>query len=691
MKKLITPIFVLISILMYSQTSPGVYTIKNAKINTKKSDFGTAFFGKDKVVFASPKQGISFTREMGTNQPFLDLFIGEVTDDGKIIKKEKMSGDINTKYNEGMVSFSKDMKTVYFSANRYFKKKKNKKKGFKSTNFIQLFKATINEKGDWTNLTWLPFNSTKYSTGHPTLNIDDSKLYFVSDRPESIGKTDLYVVDILDNNTYSEPRNLGPKINTVEREMFPFISNDNVLYFSSDGHLGFGELDVFASKIYDTTISDPISLETPVNSEKDDFAYIINDEKHIGYFSSNRSGGKGNDDIYSFSVSPPIFFECQQEIIGVVKDIHTQEIIPGALIVLFDDDNNKLQSILSNKNDATFSFDQNCDTPLKIEGYLQGQLIGTLELKTVNDIDVGPLEVILQMDTNLLKNKVLSQDPNAITKTDINTVQESTLNANKITASNTSVNSEVDTKGNSTSEIGVVTYNNSIQINSIYFDFNKYDIRYDAKLELDKIYDVMEANPELEIDINAHTDSRGTHKYNMSLSNHRAKATIAYLVKKGIGSDRISGKGFGEEQLATNCPNGVTCTNFQHQLNRRSEFSLMQDGLANIILRSNNILNSNLTENNNFTQNSGVFINYDFSKKTAVYTVQIGAFQGKVQTNKYSKLTNLFNHRYSDGFNRYYSGIFETSTKASVYLKTLKKAGFEGAFVIGLEGSERNF
>ena len=489
-------------------------------------------------------------------------------------------------------------------------------------------------------------------------------------------------MDILGNDTFSEPRNLGPKINTIEREMFPFISNNNVLYFSSDGHLGFGELDVFASKIYDTTLSDPISLETPVNSKKDDFAYIINEEKHIGYFSSNRSGGKGNDDIYSFSVSPPIYFECQQEIIGVVKDIHTQEIIPGALIVLLDRDNNKLQSILSNKNDATFSFDQTCDTPLKIEGYLQGQLIGTLEFKTVNDIDVGPLDVILHMDTDLLKNKVLSQDLNAITDVNANT---------NLDITGVSLNSEEGTKDNSKSEIGVVAYNNSIQINSIYFDFDKYDIRYDAKLELDKISDVLKANPELEIDVNAHTDSRGTHKYNRSLSNHRAKATIAYLVKKGVDSDRISGKGYGEEQLATNCPNGVSCTNFQHQLNRRSEFSILQDGLANVIARSNNILNSNQIDNNNFTKNSGAFINYNFSEKTAVYTVQIGAFQGKVQTNKYSKLNNLFNHRYSDGFNRYYSGIFETSTKARVYLKTLKKAGFEGAFVIGLEGSERNF
>lgn len=641
MKKYITLFLVFFCFVISGQSTPGVYTIKNAKVNTEYSDFGTAFFGKEKVVFASPKQGLAITRKVWdyNNQPYLDLFVGEVSDEGEIIYKQKMPGDINTSFHEGMVTFTKDMKTVYFSANMHVKRKKRKK--FKGANNIQIFKATINKNGEWDNLELLPFNNLEFSSGHPALNIDDSKLYFVSDRPGSIGKTDIFLVEIYVDGTYSEPRNLGNIINTKDREMFPFISDDNILYFSSNGHPGYGELDVFASKIFETTVSEPINLGVPVNSEKDDFAYIINDDNHKGYFSSNRKGGKGDDDIYSFAASPPIHIECKQVIAGVVRDQNTNEILPGALVVLLDEQGKELEVMATDENDAKFRFVADCDTSYKIIVNLENYSDKELDLKTSNDLHLPPLKVLLDLEV-----------------------------------SNESI---------------IADENNAIQINSIYFDFDKYDIRYDAKLELDKISDIMKANPELEIDINSHTDSRGTHKYNMSLSNHRAKATIAYLVKKGIDNDRISGKGYGEEQLATNCPNGVSCTNFQHQLNRRSEFSLMQDGFANVMLRSNNILNSNQIDNNNFTKNSGAFVNYDFSKKTAVYTVQIGAFKGKVQTNKYSKLNNLFNHRYSDGLNRYYSGIFETSTEAKFYLKSLKKEGFEGAFVIGLEGSKRNF
>ena len=232
MKKLILLLLLFISIGIFAQDSPGVYTIKNAKINTSFSDFGTAFLGNNKVVFASPKEGITFNREENS-QPFLDLYMGEVTDDGQLIKKQKLPGDINTKFHEGMVSFSKDMKTVYFSANGKIKKVKRKNKKeikTKSTITIQLFKASIDEKGEWGNLEMLPFNSDEFSTGHPVLNRDDTKLYFVSDRPESLGKTDIFVVDIYEDGTYGQPVNLGPKINTIGREMFPFIGKDNVLY-----------------------------------------------------------------------------------------------------------------------------------------------------------------------------------------------------------------------------------------------------------------------------------------------------------------------------------------------------------------------------------------------------------------------------------------------------------------------------
>ena len=769
MKKHITIILFFISVCLYSQNTPGIYIVDNVKINTKNSDFGTAFFGKNKVVFAAPTEDTKITKTIWTKnkQPFLDLYIGEINEKGEIVNKQKMPGDINTKYNEGVVAFTKDLKTVYFSANNYVKKKFITDS--EGANNIQILKATIDEKGNWSNLILLPFNSPDFSTGHPTLNKDDTKLYFISDRPESIGRTDIFVVDILENGaSYSEPRNLGPKINTKKREMFPFISDDNILYFSSDGHPGNGGLDVFASKIFDNTVSYPISLEKPVNGKKDDFAYIIDDSKHKGYFSSNRKGGIGDDDIYSFEVSPPINIECNQVISGVVKDLNTQKILPGTLIALLDEQGNELESVVANEQNAAFSFEQPCNTSYTIVGTLEGYLKEEIEIKTLNDLDLSPLEIFMTLPldesvvvdvenksinkseldnkTNLQVNKpakTTNRTPNnkqiisGIVK-DVNTqkllpgavvvlLNEQDDELERVVADNDNATFrfkhtynkaykiEVSSKGylpkiieikdlidadsfsaievsmiSSPDKTVLVDSNKTISINTIYFDFDKYNIRSDAEFELDKIASIMKQNPDIKIDVSSHTDSRGTNTYNIKLSNNRAKSTIQYLVDKGISKVRFTGKGYGENQLAENCPNGVPCTEYRHQLNRRSEF-LVTNTSEDISFKSSNILFSHKDNKNEYAANSGVFVNYNFNpdNTTVAYTVQVGAFRGKIQSEKYKKLTNLFNHRYDDGFDRYFTGKFKNSYKAKKYMNALRKKGFNGAFVVGLKGTNR--
>lgn len=908
----------LTSILLTGQNSPGVYTVKNAKINTLDSDFGTAFYGDDKVVFAAPKQGFTLSREENSGQPFLDLYVGEVTEDGQIIKKQKLPGEINTKYHEGMVSFTKDLKTVYFSANNFVKQKKKKNKK-KATGYLHLFRADITESGEWTNLTMLPFNGEKFSTGHPVLNRDDTKLYFVSDRPESYGKTDLFVVDIREDGSFSEPRNLGANINTSEREMFPFIGKDNVLYFSSDGLPGLGELDVFASKIFDSTQSEPINLQEPVNSEFDDFAYIIDDHKSRGYFSSNREGGHGDDDIYSFVASPPIYIECQQEISGVVRDIDTQELIPDALIVLYDAKGKELESFISSKENASFSFEQSCNTNYTIKGYLEGYLIGELDIKTVNDLNAPPIDIILHLttdpdavqnviaSTNTLDENGTSDELNtsgddAVTEQSSANIKDNSssvsqvngdakpvqANSNSMAAAGTTglvaaskindreeeensdestvVASQSDVESNSelaikseenvnpnqskevsraeaeagvyassamvisndentidasiadddtsvekASEIEVVGSSNDqeleseiqktsadevssnlnesqiadgetigmtaeeiqkqkeelnsqtvtkkevsvqniegakseeesvlaersedeksinekelsdttnkpeiamnmtsdvseteqdamtasspivggtegIKINTIYFDFDKHDIRFDAKIELDKIAVVLKENPQTKIKVHSHTDSRGKKSYNSKLSNHRARKTVQYLLEKGIEEERITGEGHGELELAEVCTKQLPCTELRHQLNRRSEFLIVDSFSDAVIAQSfNKPASGNYAVNKNVS-NSGAYINYDFSDNREVYTVQVGAFKGEVQNDKYKKLTDLFNYRYEDGLNRYYAGIFESSAEARIYMKKMRKNGFADAFVVGLKGTDR--
>lgn len=851
MKKYVTFIIALMTVLVYGQNSPGQYTVKNAKINTQSSDFGTAFFGKDKVVFASPKQGFTLNREENTSQPFLDLYIGEVTEDGQIVKKQKLKGDINSKYHEGMVSFTKDMKTVYFSANNYIKKKKNKEKN-KSTKYLQLFKASVTEDGEWTNLILLPFNGTNFSSGHPVLNKDDNQLYFVSDRPESIGKTDLFVVDIYEDGSYSEPRNLGSKINTKDREMFPFIGIDNVLYFSSDGYPGYGELDVYASKLFDSTVSEPINLEEPVNSEYDDFAYIINDNKHRGYFSSNRAGGNGDDDIYSFTASPPIYIECMQEITGVVRDIETQNLVPDVMIILYDAKGLELQSFISSKEEGSFNFQQPCNATYMIKGYLEGYLVGELDIKTVNDLNADPIEITLElMSAQNKENKVIAdlnpeggesqiyavteeettafsskseaentleeqkselrtnpaetktsnienavavatvpvmksvteaqsddaiiattpastpetttsvtmegpaiESQNSIAMESNSSIEKGDLQENQDvteehmpvstdvkkettteTAAASVISSEVETEvskavvvvntqdnqkesltavhqdkqeakaqksiamelsqDSKTSEDGVADFQSKeatdqmIHINTIYFDYDKYDIRFDAKIELEKIAVVLKENPKTKIKVNAHTDVRGKKSYNLKLSKSRSYSTVQYLLNNGIDEERISSEGHGETQVAEKCTKERPCTGLQHQLNRRAEFLIVDKFSDAIVAQSINKMASGNYAVNEKVSNSGLYLNYDFSSNRELYTVQIGAFKGKVQTDKYSMLTDLFNYRYNDGLNRYYAGMFETSSEARSYMNKMRKQGFKDAFVVGLKGESR--
>ena len=528
MKNSLAIVFILITSLVFSQqVDPGKYTIKNVKINTKYSDFGTTFYGKDKVVFASPKEGavIAKTTWDGNNQQFLDLFSAEIdSKEGELKNKKRILGEVNNKFHEGVVAFTKDQKTVYFDANNYSKKGKVIKDSTGTVN-IQLYRADVLKSGEWRNVVKLSFNSDQFSTGHPTLSVDDKKLYFISDRPGSIGKTDIFVVDILDDGTFGTLKNMGPKINTTEREMFPFISDENYLYFSSDGHQGYGELDVFASRIFDTTVSEAINLEEPVNSKKDDFAYIINDTNDKGYFSSNRPGGKGDDDIYTFVADPPLKIEGSQAIEGIVKDIDTDLIIAGATVELLDKDGKKLEKQITSETEGAFKFDANSDTDYTLEVKAPGYLKEQVDIRTDNETDGPPLEIGVKMDPELrVENEKIM-----------------------------------------------------ININTIYFDFDKWYIRSDAAIELDKVIAVMKEHPSMIIESGSHTDSRAREAYNQILSEKRAKATVDYIVAGGIDRNRIRARGYGEMQLVNNCSSFVKCSRAEHQLNRRTEFVIVND------------------------------------------------------------------------------------------------------------------
>ena len=425
MKKLIILLLALIPVGIIAQDSKAVYTIKNDNVNNTYAEIGNTFSENNKVVFTSPLAELTYNPVKNIDKTFLVPPREEVTEDDLIIIKNLLE-DPDFNLQEGMVSFTKDRKTVYFSVNRKIMSKKSKKEQevkIKGSVNLQLFKASVNENDDWVNLEMLPFNGNRFSTGQPFLNQDDTKLYFVSDGPESLGRTDIFVVDLNKDGTYGKPMNLGPKINSREREIFPFIDRDNVLYFSSDVYNGRGELDVFASKIFDNTISTPIKLDVPENRGKDSY-------------------------IYAFTASSKIDFECQQEISGIVKNLDTNILLPDVQIILFDNNDKRLLSLLSDETDATFSFKQTCNTSFKLKGYLDGYLIGELDIKTVNDLNSDPIEIVMNM----------SIDPS---------------NENGLMVNSPKVNG-TDGFQNELSTIEIDQSNDSIEdsVTSLHYDFN---------------------------------------------------------------------------------------------------------------------------------------------------------------------------------------------------------------------------
>lgn len=514
----------LISSFVMSQTTAGDYKVQNLDSNSKNSDFGTAFFGENKIIFSSArKKGILKAKWKINKQPFLDLYEGLINTDGTVSDVKQFSNKLNTKFHEASVSFTPDQKTVFFTRDNYYNSKLGKND--EGVTNLAIYKASVSPDGSWTDVKSLPFNNVRYSIGSPSVNKDGTKLYFASDMPGSLGLTDIYVVDILENDTYGIPQNLGKKINTSGHENFPFIDKENVLYFSSDSQKsGVGGLDVYAAQIYEKSISDALHLGAPINSAADDFAYILKNDINEGYFSSNREGGKGDDDIYHFKASPPLKIECNQALTGIVKDKKTGNLLVGAVVVLFDEKDNEVDTNTTGE-DGSFKFTVDCKKNYKIVGakdtYENDEKIFTTE----NDPEA-------KLNFELVLNPIPVKEP----------------------------------------EVVVTKEKVIVNINPIYFDFNKSDIRSDAAVELDKVVAIMQKYPNLIIEGGSHTDSRGKASYNLNLSSRRAKSTIKYIISKGVDSKRITAKGYGETQILNRCVDGIVCDEDEHQTNRRTEF-----------------------------------------------------------------------------------------------------------------------
>ena len=500
------------------KANSGRYKIEDAGINSKYSDYGSAFLGK-KIVFTSSRDSGNFAqrKHKWTNQYFTNIYIADTLEDGSFAKPVKFDSSINSKFHEATPVFTKDGKTIYFTRNNFNNGKKGK--DTERITLLKIYKATL-VNNLWVNATELPFNSDNYSTAHPVLSPDEKTMYFASDMPGTHGQSDLWKVKINDDGSFGVPENLGPEINTEGKETFPFLSNENELYFASDGHPGLGGLDIFVSKMNASGGFDyPINIGTPANSPQDDFAYIINSKTRKGFLTSNREGGNGYDDIYKFLETKKLI--CEQVLSGIVTDMATNEILSETKVSLFD---NKFNKIKETQTDAKgfYSFDLECGKSYFVRA--EKELYDTKELKITIPSISGKTDLPIPLEKKIIPIK-LNDD---LAKT--------------------------------------------FSLKIIYFDLDKWNIRPDAALELEKILDIMNQNPSIKIEVRSHTDSRQTYKYNDQLSDRRAKSTIAWLIKKGIKADRLTGKGFGETQLVNKCANGVKCTEKEHQENRRSEF-----------------------------------------------------------------------------------------------------------------------
>ena len=318
------------------KANSGRFNIEDAGINSEFSDYGSSFSG-NKLVFASARDTGNVSKKVHkwTNQSFTNLYGSEVKNDGTLSQPERLSKKINSKFHESTPVFTQDGKTMYFTRNNYLDGKKGK--DGKRITLLKLYKATLNKEGDnWEDVVALPFNSENYSVAHPALSLDEKTLYFASDMPGTLGQSDLFKATINQDGSYGTPENLGATINTEGRETFPFISDENELYFASDARPGLGGLDIYVTKIAkDNNFADIQNVGAPVNGTADDFAFLIDGKSKNGFFTSNRTGGKGFDDIYKFTQTRKL--ACEQSLTGIITNNETAKILPNTKLSLFDE------------------------------------------------------------------------------------------------------------------------------------------------------------------------------------------------------------------------------------------------------------------------------------------------------------------------------------------------------------------
>ncbi|MDP3642954.1 MAG: OmpA family protein [Bacteroidota bacterium] len=508
------------------------FEMRNVSLNTIGSEMGPAFY-KDQFIFSSTSISTKSKASYKWNElPYLNMYSAKINETtGDLSSPEPFAPNLKTSYHDGPVSFDQDKDIIYFTRNSFVRGKTSKSR--EGVVNLKIFQGKLQD-GEWKMTGSFRYNSDEYSVGHPSIDKQGTVLYFASDMPGGYGNSDIYF-SVFSNGEWSKPFNLGPKINTEGNEFFPFISSDGVLYFSSDGHGGLGALDIYFSVPERGVFNSIENLGYPVNSSKDDFGFALDSTGMKGYITSNRTGGKGDDDLFFLKIKHvPVIIR------GVIKDRDTKDVLADANISVINESGNTIFTSVT-RNDGQFEFEVNKGQEYMIkvtkEYYFENEKsVGTSTLRPNDEVFS---EIFLEHKIEEISDNYPA--PKSIEEEDGVALQV-------------------------------------VELEYINYNLDRTDINPDAAATLDKLIALMKEFPDLEIRIESHTDSRGSDEYNMLLSKKRARAAFDYVVLKGIDPSRLMYKGYGETRLLNNCTNGVDCTEEQHEVNRRSIVKVVRKG-----------------------------------------------------------------------------------------------------------------
>jgi len=578
------------------------FTVRAVSINTPYCDMATAWDGTDAVIFSSSRnERTAIRRHAAWNgQPFLDLYEAQRQPTGDLVNAQPLGGGVNGPLHEGPVVRDASGGMLWYTRN-------SATRGRNGTVRLNIF--TARKAGDgWRGAEPFTLNNAETSTGHPALAADGRTLYFVSDMPGGFGGTDIYVCKD-QGGRWGEPVNLGPAVNTMGNEVFPSVGADGTLYFSSTGLPGLGGLDIFAAQRGDDgAFSVAINVGAPVNGPKDDFAFIIDAAGKKGYFTSNRPGGAGDDDIYAFEMHAAL--EQRYLCTGTVIDDETGLPLIEVEVTLYDDKGGTVESKQTDVN-GKYSFAVEKEREYRVAARMKGRFDGEQHLSTEN-IDKQQIvarDIHLVPDAGIwLRGAVRNRDRIGFAEG----VQVSVVNMGTFYTetratgpggdvgfrlqANEQFEVMLEKEGFFTQSVpvstkgmtrGVIDLNEATDLRMeeiaigrpIALKYQKWaagsaSLDPIALTELDALADRLQVNPMLNVEIGVHADARGNATEELKLSQKRAEAVVAYLKGKGINKDRLTAKGYGMTRPMNHCGPGVTCTEAEHAENRRTEYTV---------------------------------------------------------------------------------------------------------------------